>query len=127
MTDRYLETTPATAAQQNARLWTLYDAEQRAARGLRPTDSLDTRAGVPVPLAQAVTNGTNGYALLITSDDGVVAALPLDDFAVAAQGRGGVDVRGHKDEASLDARIRTKLAPATRLAAPPLGNPRTPR
>lgn len=106
----YLEATPSTVTQQNGRLWMLYDAEQRAARGLKPGDSLDTRGGVPLPLAQAITNGSNGYVLPVVSDDGAIAAIPLDAYAITKDGQGGVDLRTAKDEGALDARIRSKLA-----------------
>lgn len=128
MTLRYLEAAPATVAQQNARLWTVYEAEQRAARKLRPEDSLDTRAGVPLPLAQAITNGDNGYVLPIESDDRAIAALPLDAYALAAQGRGGVDLTGNKDATELDTRLRVLVdgsRVATSTADAPLGEPRS--
>ena len=119
---KYLEGTRLALAQQNARLWTAYEAEQRAARGLRADQSLDVRDGVPLPLAQAVTNGANGYALPIVAVDDSIAALPLDDWALAQQGRGGVDVRGSKDEAALDARIADRMRTRDATAvAPPLG------
>lgn len=124
---RYLEATRAAAEQQSARLWTVYEAQERAARGLLPAESLDTRNGVRLPLAQAVTNSANGYVLPIVSDDGAVAALPLDDWALAQQGRGGVNVAGHKDESALDTRLRDRLdpsRPATTTPGGPLGNPR---
>jgi hypothetical protein len=117
---RYLEATPVNAALQSARLWTLYEAEQRAARGLRPGDSLDIETrydarGAPtsrtLPLAEARTTGANGYALPIVSDDNAIAGLPLDEYALAQQGRGGVDLRGHKDETELDPRLLPKVRP----------------
>ncbi|HMI94766.1 MAG TPA: hypothetical protein VK509_25505 [Polyangiales bacterium] len=122
---RYLESTPLTLAQQNTRLWTAYEAEQRAARRLRADQSLDVRDGVPLPLAQAVTNGTNGYALTIVAADSTIAALPLDDWALAQEGRGGIDLSAQKDEAALDSRILDRLR-STRegsATAPPLGLP----
>ena len=118
---KFLEGSPTTVAQLSARLYALWEADQRAARGLLPGDSLDvettydTGRGISrvLPLAEARTNGLNGYVLPVVSQDAAIAALPLDDFALAQQGRGGVDVRGHKDEAALDARIRAKIVSAT--------------
>lgn len=110
---RFLEGTPAALRQQSVRIGARYDAEQRAARGLRADQALDTRAGAPVPYAERVTRPENGYAPVLVSDDGEIAALPLDDYALSQQGRGGVDVRGHRDERELDARVRDRVrAPA---------------
>lgn len=108
---RYLEGPPATLQQQADRLF----ARLRAERGVAAGDSLDietvfTRDG-PVsrvlPLAEA---RTLRYAEVIVADDRTVAALRLDDWAIAQQGRGGVDISGHKDEAELDARLRERVA-----------------
>lgn len=119
MTMRYLEGTPAALAQQNERIGARYDAEQRAARGLRPDQALDTRGGVPIPYGDRITRPEDGYATLLVSSDGAIAALPLDDFALAQQGRGGVDVRGNKDAGELDARLLDRLTPRLGGVRPP--------
>lgn len=125
MATRYLQVTKARARAEAARIFARYEQQERQARGLRGDQALDTRAGAPLPASQAITTR---YCEPVEIDDADLAALPLDDWALEQQGRGGVDVRGHVDESELDARVRQRLE-RDRPGAPsgsPLGggNPR---
>lgn len=109
---RYLEDTPANLVAPADSLWTRYALEQRAARGLAAGDSLDRRDGVILPRAQAVTVA---YASPIRSEDGQIAALPLDDEPLAT--RAGVSLASAKEAAALDPRLRDRVSSARTVAA----------
>ena len=122
---QYLEATPLVVADQQAKLFAQYLEQERAARGLKPTDSLDVEIryvdGKPIrrvlPMTEAVTTR---YVDPVVSDDQLIAAIPLDDFALAQHGKGGVDLSTSKDESALDARLQAKLS-AQPIEAPKPG------
>ena len=108
MSARYLEGSRAALRTQNNRLYAEWERQLRVEQGLRTDQAVDHYMGVPLPREKQVTSGDNGYALMLESEDGAVAALPLDDWAQQQQGKAGIDVRGHKDESALDARLRDR-------------------
>jgi hypothetical protein len=109
---KYLQTDPTTAADQQAKLWAVYEAEQRAARGLKAGDSLDRRDGVVLPLAQAITVR---YADVRVAADNSLAALPVDDYAQSKDGVGGLSLSAAVTADKLD----PKVAPPTDATAEP--------
>lgn len=110
---RYLEGQKASLESTDAKLWAAYEAEERAARGLRPDQALDSIRAVPLPLEKAITHGTNGYVLALESSDKQIAALPLDEWALSQDGSNGVVLTGHKAEADLDPRLKPTVEVAT--------------
>ncbi len=113
----YLEGTPVLVADQANKLWLVYEAEQRTARGLLAGESLDTRrvygadgrlvSSSRLPNAQAVTRA---YATTVVSSDAAIAAMPVDAYAQSKNGVGGLNLSAAKDETLLDPRLKTALS-----------------
>ena len=99
----YKELTPQAARTTADLIWQAYLTRECAARGLPPGSSLDTRQGVTVPAI------TVRYVEPIVSDDETVAALPVDAFTLAQDGKNGIDVKGAVEADQLSARLRDRV------------------